>query len=120
MYICKKRTYMQLEKIINTAYSFGAAVVVFGAWAKIEHKDYSDTALTVGLLVETGIFCIYGLLEWSRGPEGVGEANAGSVRPQMNMTPTTTGSSAPDEVGELTETMKQTNRILNKVFRAGE
>lgn len=30
---------MLLEKIINTAYSFGAAIVVFGAWAKIEHRE---------------------------------------------------------------------------------
>jgi hypothetical protein len=120
MYICKKNTYMQIEKIINTAYSFGAAVVVFGAWAKIEHKDYSDNALTVGLLVETGIFCIYGLLEWRREPDGVREAHAGPVRPQMNMDPTTGVGTSPDEVGELTETMKQTNRILSKVFRAGE
>jgi len=108
---------MQLEKIINTAYSFGAAVVVFGAWAKIEHKDYSDDALTVGLLVETGIFCIYGLLEWRREPEEVREAHAG--QPQMD--PTTSGTGAGvQEVGELTETMKQTNRILSKVFKAGE
>jgi hypothetical protein len=117
MYICKKRTYMQLEKIINTAYSFGAAVVVFGAWAKIEHKEYSDDALTVGLLVETGIFCIYGLLEWRRQPAGVPEAHAG--QPQMDPMMGGTGAGGP-EVGELTETMKQTNRILNKVFRAGE
>jgi hypothetical protein len=112
---------MQLEKIINTAYSFGAAVVVFGAWAKIEHKDYSDNALTVGLLVETGIFCIYGLLEWRREPAGVREADAGPGRPQMNMNPATGGTGADGpEVDELTETMKQTNRILSKVFRAGE
>src|SRR5258707_11617819 len=109
---------MQLEKIINTAYSFGAAVVVFGAWAKIEHKDYSDDALTVGLLVETGIFCIYGLLEWRSRPEGARE-HAGPVQPQMDPTTDSSGPGGP-EVSELTETMKQTNRILNKVFRAGE
>ena len=55
---------MHFDKIINTAYSFGAAIVVFGAWSKLEHKAMGDTALTVGLLVETGIFCIYGLMEW--------------------------------------------------------
>jgi hypothetical protein len=95
---------MLIEKIINTAFSFGAAIVVFGAWAKLEHKDFSDTALTAGMLVETGIFCIYGLLEWQKKKparqEEVREPPAQSV-----------------DVGELTNTMKQTNQILNKVFR---
>jgi hypothetical protein len=47
---------MYTDKILNTAYSFAAAIVVFGAWAKLEHKDYGSTALTIGMLVESGIF----------------------------------------------------------------
>jgi len=125
---------MQLEKIINTAYSFGAAVVVFGAWAKIEHKEYSDDALTAGLLVETGIFFIYGLLEWRQSAAGkprAGELPAGEPPAGKDTVGATAGSyqaagyrtgtgAGGQEVGELTETMKQTNRILSKVFKAGE
>jgi hypothetical protein len=69
---------MYFDKIINTAYSFGAAIVVFGAWGKIEHKDMGDTALTVGLLTETSIFVIYGLMEW-RGKRELAEQEAGVV-----------------------------------------
>ena len=59
---------MLLDKIINTVFSFGAAVVIFGAWGKIENKDFGDVALTAGLLTETAIFCLYGLLEWIHRP----------------------------------------------------
>jgi hypothetical protein len=91
---------MQLEKIINTAYSFGAAIVVFGAWAKLGNKEYAETALTTGLLTETGIFFIYGLLEWRKQPSGK-ESQATDV----------------GDTEELTETLKKTNRILDKVFK---
>ncbi|MBN9386169.1 MAG: hypothetical protein J0H74_35755 [Chitinophagaceae bacterium] len=103
---------MHFEKIMNTLYSFAAAVVIFGAWAKLEHKDYGSVALTVGLLTETGIFFLYGLLEW------------GNHRPQPDHSvlppseqPSGTPSSAAEQTAELTTTLKKTNHILNKVFR---
>ncbi len=58
------------EKIINMAVSAGAAVVIFGAWAKILHKPFADTMLTVGLLTEAGIFLIYA--GWSLFGYGLG------------------------------------------------
>jgi gliding motility-associated GldL-like protein len=97
---------MNFEKIINTAYSFGAAIVVFGAWSKLEHKDYGSIALTAGLLTETVIFFIYGLMEWREQPP----------RQEQEQPPGQPGTGG--NVDELTDTMKQTNRILNKVFRA--
>lgn len=51
------------EKAINVAVSAGAAVVIFGAWAKILHKPFADTMLTVGLLTEAAIFLVYSF--WS-------------------------------------------------------
>jgi hypothetical protein len=101
---------MRLEKIINTAYSFGAAIVVFGAWGKLEHKDFGDIALTAGLLTETVIFCIYGLQEWRRDPA----VPPAEKKPQPKPTREPAG---PEDFGELTATMKQTNQILNKVFK---
>ncbi|MBS1599945.1 MAG: hypothetical protein JST75_17090 [Bacteroidetes bacterium] len=95
---------MLFEKIINTVFSFGAAIVVFGAWGKLEHKDFSDSVLTIGMLVETGIFCIYGMMEW-RKKSGTNEQSSGE------------SSTEGGDVSELTTTMKQTNEILNKVFR---
>jgi gliding motility-associated protein GldL len=50
------------EKITNIIVSVGAAVVIFGAWAKILHLSFADMMLTIGLLTEAGIFLVYGYL----------------------------------------------------------
>ncbi len=47
------------DKVLPTLYSVGAAVVIFGAWAKILHKDFADIMLTVGLLTECAIFLTF-------------------------------------------------------------
>lgn len=107
---------IKLEKIINTAYSFGAAVVVFGAWAKLGHKDYSEIALTAGLLTEVCIFCIYGILEWGRGPASM-ETHSPHPETHPPVNPGPQQVSAGTDNTELTDTLKQTNRILNKVFK---
>jgi len=88
-----------MEKIMNVVYSFAAAVVIFGAWAKLEHKDYGSLALTIGLLTETGIFFLYGLLEWGKKPSR-SEPAAPSPRTE-----------------ELQTTLDKTNQLINKVFR---
>jgi hypothetical protein len=98
-----KITFMLFDKIINSIFSFGAALVVFGAWAKLEHKEFGNKALTIGMLVETGIFCIYGFLEWR------------NKSPQQNRNET--ANSEGVDLGDLTDTMKETNQILNKVFK---
>lgn len=50
------------DRLVNIVVCVGAAVVIFGAWAKILHKPYADTMLTVGLLTEAAIFLIYAFL----------------------------------------------------------
>jgi hypothetical protein len=97
---------MRLEKLINTVYSFAAAVVIFGAWAKLEHKDYGSIALTAGLLTEVGIFFIYGLMEWGRQPQTMEEPKQSPATPLSE-----------EKAKELTSTLQNTNHILNKVFR---
>lgn len=96
---------MKVDKIINVAYSFGAAIVIFGAWAKMEHKTYSDEALTTGMMTEAVIFCLYGFMEWGKKPA--------PAAPQIEE------KAAVDRTGieELHEAVRQTNSILNKVFR---
>lgn len=94
-----------LDKLMNTIYSFGAAIVIFGAWGKIEHKVFGSSALTAGLLTETALFCVYGLLEWRKRsdhqPESAREETADSAK-----------------LEELTATLNKTNRLMNKVFKA--
>ena len=48
--------------MVNIFVCVGAAVVIFGAWAKILHLSFANMMLTVGLLTEAMIFIIYAFL----------------------------------------------------------
>lgn len=48
--------------ILNFITSLGASIVVFGALMKITHRSYADTFLTIGLVTESIIFCIYAFI----------------------------------------------------------
>ncbi|MFN8242898.1 MAG: gliding motility protein GldL [Ferruginibacter sp.] len=56
-----KRTFLTLIDVLVSA---GAAVIIFAAWAKLTHKPFADTMLTVGMWTETAIFLVYALIEW--------------------------------------------------------
>ncbi len=51
-----------MEKIVNVIASFAAAVVIFGALAKILHWNGANNWLMLGMLTEVGIFIMYGVL----------------------------------------------------------
>jgi gliding motility-associated protein GldL len=55
-------TSKRTEKIVNIIVCVGAAVVIFGAWAKILHKSFADVMLTIGLITEACIFLVYAFL----------------------------------------------------------
>ena len=107
--------WMYTDKILNTAYSFAAAIVVFGAWAKLEHKDFGGTALTVGMLVESCIFVIYGFVEWREKRQTASQPSASEQAVPGQSAPGVSG-----EIAELKQTMEKTNGILRKIFRAEE
>src|SRR5450432_3721308 len=50
------------DKFVNVFVCVGAAVVIFGAWAKLLHLSFANAMLTVGLLTEALIFLIYAFL----------------------------------------------------------
>jgi gliding motility-associated protein GldL len=50
------------DKLVNVFVCVGAAVVIFGAWAKILHLSFANQMLTIGLLTEAAIFLIYAFL----------------------------------------------------------
>jgi hypothetical protein len=105
---------MHLDKLINSVYSFGAAVVVFGAWGKLEHKEFGSLALTIGLLTETSIFCLYGFLEWRKRPP----FHSSQEAPPTIHTTASSSTIPSDTIDKLADTVAQTNQILNKVFKA--
>jgi gliding motility-associated protein GldL len=70
------------DKLVNVFVCVGAAVVIFGAWAKILHLSFANFMLTVGLLTEAAIFLIYALLP----PPGNEMAALAEALPKMSNT----------------------------------
>ena len=44
------------KKFMNMAYGLGAAIVIVGALFKIQNWPYGSLLLTIGMLVEAGVF----------------------------------------------------------------
>lgn len=65
----KTLNFASIDKTLNVLFSFGAAVVIFGATAKILHWRSADVSIMTGLLTEVAIFCIMGIVEWARPKE---------------------------------------------------
>jgi len=65
-YILKQKN-MKMKKVIDSLVSVGAAIVIFGAWAKLTHQSYADTMLTIGLFTECIIFLVYAFTDWFKG-----------------------------------------------------
>ena len=72
-----KRNFLTLVDVLVSA---GAAVVIFAAWAKLTHKSYADTMLTIGMWTETGIFLVYACIEWVK-PQPHPTSGAKAVTP---------------------------------------
>lgn len=59
------------KKLFNYAYGIGAAIVIIGALAKIQHWPYGGHILTIGMFVEAAVFFISAFdsveedLDWS-------------------------------------------------------
>jgi gliding motility-associated protein GldL len=51
-----------VNKLLNVVVCFGAAIVIVGALFKIQHYPGANIMLPVGLLIEAGIFLVYGIL----------------------------------------------------------
>lgn len=96
-----------ITRLVNVSYCIGAAIVVFGAWSKIEHKSFANLFLTIGLLTEVSIFVIYGIMEWfsTEKPADIDLGYNGG---------------ASVDTAELTSAVKETNTILRNVFKTNQ
>lgn len=54
------------DRLVPTIYSAGAAVVVLGAWAKIQHISSLGWLLTAGLITEAVIFGLYAIQSFTQ------------------------------------------------------
>lgn len=77
--MAEQKQNLDWDKIVNAVVSIGAAVVIFGAWAKILHKSFADIMLTVGLLTEAFIFVIYAFYHPVDKMDGIADALKGGM-----------------------------------------
>lgn len=114
------------EVIVNVVVCVGAALVIFGAWAKILHKPIADFMLTVGLLTEAVIFLVYAFLPPPvSAPAAVGGLDAGNpalksidkMLHEADITPTNLQKlsagfqklgTTVDKMGEISDVVKST------------
>lgn len=115
----KTLNFASIDKTLNVLFSFGAAVVIFGATAKILHWRSADVSIMTGLLTEVAIFITMGIVEWARPKEKqaeISKANSGvghSV-PQLN---------APDISQELIlfrSQLERINKILSNILNSSK
>jgi gliding motility-associated protein GldL len=69
-----------VNRLVNIFVCVGAAVVIFGAMAKILHLSWADWALKIGLTTEALIFIVYAILP----PPDSGHAPAAAAAPAGN------------------------------------
>jgi gliding motility-associated protein GldL len=132
----KQRSFMN---VIEVLVSLGAAVIIFGAWAKITHQGFADFMLKVGMWTEAAIFLTYAVIEWvnpkSHDDHAPAAAAAGNpalqsmdqMLQEADITPTNLKKlgegfsklgTTVNNMGEITEVVKSTNDFSNKTKEA--
>ncbi|HEY8387608.1 MAG TPA: gliding motility protein GldL [Parasegetibacter sp.] len=101
------------EKLVNVIVCVGAAVVIFGAWAKILHKPFADIMLTIGLLTEAGIFLVYALLP----PPGNEMAQLAEALPKISNNPSNPALAKLDNMMQEADITPQSLQKLSEGFK---
>jgi gliding motility-associated protein GldL len=112
-----KQKGLDLDKIVNAVVSIGAAVVIFGAWAKILHKSFADVMLTVGLLTEALIFVIYAFYHPKDPINDLAKSLEGSVGGSKGagLDSLLSGSVDPENLQQLNENFAKFNQTVQGV-----
>lgn len=125
------------NRLVNIIVSVGAAVVIFGAWAKILHKSFADIMLTVGLLTEAAIFIVYAILpppDAGHAPEPAKSKSSGSAMDALDQMMEKAGLSEEKfaklsegfdklnttvaQIGTITDAVNATNEYASKAKEA--
>jgi gliding motility-associated protein GldL len=93
------------DRLVPTIYSAGAAVVIFGAWAKITHNEQFGFMLTIGLLTEVVIFGLYAVQSFTMPVVGDDGYEWEKVYPEL----------APDYKGERRAVVPQANGLTGNM-----
>jgi gliding motility-associated protein GldL len=113
-----------MEKIVNVIASFAAAVVIFGALAKILHWNHANEWLMLGMLTEVGIFAMYGVLylvqksgkdyEWERVYPELSKDFQGEL-PKSSARPSTAGLGLTAKMDDMMANANITPDIFNNL-----
>ncbi len=113
----------KIEKRVNTIVSLGAAVVIFGAWAKILHKSFADYMLTIGLLTEAAIFLLYAFIPPSNEMAEVAEVlkkNSDSTPSNDELKKLIEKEINPDSLKKLNESFTKLNSTIQGIAAVGD
>lgn len=113
----------KIEKRVNTIVSLGAAVVIFGAWAKILHKSFADYMLTIGLLTEAAIFLLYAFIPPSNEMAEVAEVlkkNTDSTPSNDELKKLIEKEINPDSLKKLNESFAKLNSTIQGIAAVGD
>lgn len=113
----------KIEKRVNTIVSLGAAVVIFGAWAKILHKSFADYMLTIGLLTEAAIFLLYAFIPPSNEMAEVAEVlkkNTDSTPSNDELKKLIEKEINPDGLKKLNESFAKLNSTIQGIAAVGD
>lgn len=100
-----KSTNFFWDRLVPTIYSAGAAVVIFGAWAKITHNEQFGWMLTLGLLTEVVIFALYAVQSFTMPAAGGADYAWERVYPEL----------ADDFKGEARKPAPQANGLTGNM-----
>ena len=125
-----------VNRLVNVFVCVGAAVVIFGAMAKILHLSWADWALKIGLTTEALIFLIYAILPPpDSGPSHVEVVEKGNpalksmeeMLEEADITPANLSKlsagfqklgTTVDKMGEVGDVVKSTGDFSNKAKEA--
>ena len=98
--------------ITNMVYGLGAAIVIVGALFKIQHWPFGSEILTIGMIVEAGVFT-YSAFERVKG-KGVSYGGVVNAWFGKDFSPPINAASAVPNTNGPTESIKTTNN--NKAY----
>jgi len=105
-----------VNRAVNVVVSLGAAVVIFGAMAKILHLSWADWALKIGLTTEALIFIIYAILPPpDMGAPAAVVADAGNPALKSMEKMLAEADITPANLGKLSEGFKKLGTTVEKM-----
>lgn len=114
----KTLNFASIDKTLNVLFSFGAAVVIFGAMAKILHWRNADIFIMIGLLSEVAIFFIMGFVEAVR-PKQLVETT------QPSKSPTAYSQNLPhveltDQLIQFRSNLERINKMMANILNSSK